>query len=161
VASGHLAATSAVWSLIYVFHGPIPAWLTHGPVIGLGILCHFLSFTALNWCVLIAWGRRFSSAEEKGVVTMDKLTKIFFLLIALGLWVNVLRRPTPVHASMDYSSLVYSELTDINGHVSSIDSNTADLKTIHCKGKFTVNAWGSVEPNIGGYEVELRCEPGK
>ena len=27
-----------------------------------------------------------------------------------------------------------------------------------CKGELTANAWGGIEPGIGGYEIELECK---
>lgn len=64
---------------------------------------------------------------------MDKTSKIFLLLIALGLWANLLLR---IPAS----------------HTVRADG------PMHCRGTFKVNPWGAEQKTIGGYDLDVTCE---
>lgn len=59
----------------------------------------------------------------------DRVTKILLALIALGLFANTFWKPTQVRAS-------------------------GNLK---CTGSVKVNPWGTSEPTIGGYNIDVTC----
>jgi hypothetical protein len=71
--------------------------------------------------------------EKEEEMKIDRTTKLLLLLVAVGLWINVLvslfRSPATVKAS----------------------------ESVHCKGTLTANAWGGTEATIGGYDVDLNC----
>ena len=68
-------------------------------------------------------------------MTTDKLTNVLLAAIAIALLMIALNpwlRPVPIAAQAQIS--------------------------FDCTGELKANAWGGIEPTIGGYEVELSCD---
>lgn len=63
----------------------------------------------------------------------DRTVKLLLLAIALGLWANIavsLIRPVAASAQSEIS----------------------------CDGTLKANAFGGIEPSIGGYKISMKCE---
>ena len=64
---------------------------------------------------------------------IDRTTKIVLAFIALGLWLNAI------------SPMLHPKKVSAEGR-------------LDCKGTVKVNVYGATEAQIGGYDVDLKCD---